>query len=220
MTHRRNLSAMKRMSFQRRKHECSPRQRYRFRRLGCDARVVQTAPARIARLLLAPSYYPASGAATGGNKPMNYTITPLTPHTGAEVRGIDLNQAVDGETRAALNRALADHHVLVIRDQKFEPADFMPPRRSLASCFSTTRARCTSPAYPQMYYVSNQDGAGQARYLGRDLPHRPLEPSGAAQGDDPLSRCRCRAKAATRNTSTCTSPMTSCPTRRSSGSTG
>ncbi len=37
---------------------------------------------------------------------MKYTISPLTPHTGAEVRGIDLNQGVDVETRTALNRAL------------------------------------------------------------------------------------------------------------------
>ena len=35
---------------------------------------------------------------------MGYTITPLTPHTGAEVRGIDLNEEVDAETRAALAR--------------------------------------------------------------------------------------------------------------------
>ena len=26
--------------------------------------------------------------------PMEYTITPLTPHTGAEVRGIDLNEVL------------------------------------------------------------------------------------------------------------------------------
>ena len=39
---------------------------------------------------------------------MEYTITPLTPHTGAEVRGIDLREGVDGETRAALNRAFAE----------------------------------------------------------------------------------------------------------------
>jgi len=52
---------------------------------------------------------------------MEYTITPLTGHTGAEVRGLDLNQCVDAETRGALNRAFADHHVLVIRGQEFTP---------------------------------------------------------------------------------------------------
>jgi hypothetical protein len=29
---------------------------------------------------------------------MQYTITPLTPHTGAEVCGIDLNEVVDAAT--------------------------------------------------------------------------------------------------------------------------
>ena len=44
---------------------------------------------------------------------MAYTITPLTPHnTGAEIRGLDLTKPVDSETRAALNRAFAQHHVL------------------------------------------------------------------------------------------------------------
>jgi alpha-ketoglutarate-dependent taurine dioxygenase len=46
---------------------------------------------------------------------MRYTISPLTPDTGAEVRGIDLNEGVEAETRATLNRAFAEHHVLVVR---------------------------------------------------------------------------------------------------------
>ena len=60
---------------------------------------------------------------------MEYRITPLTPHTGAEVRGIDLNQGVDPETRAALNRAFAEHHVLVVRDQQFTPPQFIAAAR-------------------------------------------------------------------------------------------
>ena len=55
---------------------------------------------------------------------MAYTITPLTDHTGAEVVGLDLTQPIDAETRAALNRAFAEHHVLVMRDQKFAPDEF------------------------------------------------------------------------------------------------
>ena len=44
---------------------------------------------------------------------MAYRITPLTPHTGAEVTGLDLAKPIDTETKAALNRAWAQHHVLV-----------------------------------------------------------------------------------------------------------
>ena len=36
---------------------------------------------------------------------MEYTITPLTPRTDAEVRGIDLNEGVDAETRAGSHQA-------------------------------------------------------------------------------------------------------------------
>jgi alpha-ketoglutarate-dependent taurine dioxygenase len=56
---------------------------------------------------------------------MAYTITPLTENTGAEVRGLDLTKPVDPETRVALNRAFAQHHVLVVRDQTYEPLE--PP---------------------------------------------------------------------------------------------
>ena len=56
---------------------------------------------------------------------MDFTVTQLTPHTGAEVRGLDLNEGVDVETRAALNRAFAEHHVLVVRGQQFTPPQFI-----------------------------------------------------------------------------------------------
>ena len=42
---------------------------------------------------------------------MEYTITPLTPHTDAEVRGIDLNEGVDTETRAVHETVeIGGHH--------------------------------------------------------------------------------------------------------------
>ena len=55
---------------------------------------------------------------------MSCTITPLTEHTGAEVRGVDLREPLDDATHAALNRAFVDRHVLVIRDQDFSPEQF------------------------------------------------------------------------------------------------
>ena len=56
---------------------------------------------------------------------MAFTITPLTAHTGAEIRGLDLTMPIDPETRAALNHAFAQFHVLVVRDQKYAPEDFL-----------------------------------------------------------------------------------------------
>src|SRR6266550_1345847 len=40
-------------------------------------------------------YLPRAYEPKRRKNPMRYTITPLTPHTGAEVRGLDLNEGVD-----------------------------------------------------------------------------------------------------------------------------
>ena len=55
----------------------------------------------------------------------SFTITPLTGHTGAEVVGLDFTKPIDEASRAALNEAFVEHHVLVMRDQHFSPDAFM-----------------------------------------------------------------------------------------------
>jgi taurine dioxygenase len=102
---------------------------------------------------------------------MNYRITPLTPHTGAEVRGIDLNQGVDGETRAALNRAFADHHVLVIRDQQFTPPQFIGAAQIFGELFQHDKREMHVPGYPQIYYVSNEQTVLGKRYISGETFH-------------------------------------------------
>jgi len=44
-------------------------------------------------------------------------IVPLTPHIGAEIRGVDLAGELDGETVGAIRRAWLDHIVVLFRDQ-------------------------------------------------------------------------------------------------------
>ena len=87
---------------------------------------------------------------------MKYTITRLTPHTGAEVRGIDLREGVDAETRAALNRAFAEHHVLVVRGQQFTPPQFIAAAQVFGELFQHNKREMHVPGYPQIYYVSNE----------------------------------------------------------------
>ena len=87
---------------------------------------------------------------------MKYTISPLTPHTGAEVRGIDLNQGVDVETRTALNRAFAEHHVLVVRGQQFTPPQFIAAAQIFGELFQHDKREMHVPGYPQIYYFSNE----------------------------------------------------------------
>lgn len=102
---------------------------------------------------------------------MAYTITPLTEHTGAEVRGIDLNQGVDPETRGALNRAFADHHVLVIREQQFTPPQFLAAAQIFGELFQHDKREMHVPGYPQMYYVSNEQTVPGKRYISGETFH-------------------------------------------------
>ena len=46
-------------------------------------------------------------------------VVPLTKHIGAEIRGIDLRDDLDGDTVEAIRRAWLDHLVLVFRGQRF-----------------------------------------------------------------------------------------------------
>jgi taurine dioxygenase len=55
-------------------------------------------------------------------------VSPLTPTIGAEVRGVDLRDALDDTTMLEIQRALGDHLVLFFRDQDITPqqqVDFM-----------------------------------------------------------------------------------------------
>jgi alpha-ketoglutarate-dependent taurine dioxygenase len=102
---------------------------------------------------------------------MTYTIAPLTPHTGAEVRGLDLNRGVDPETRRALNRAFVDSHVLVIRDQQFTPPQFIAAARIFGELFQHDKREMHVPGYPEMYYVSNEQTVPGKRYISGETFH-------------------------------------------------
>lgn len=103
---------------------------------------------------------------------MAYTITPLTPHnTGAEIRGLDLTKPVDSETRAALNRAFAEHHVLVVRDQKFEPGDFVRAVQVWGELQPHDKKDHHIPGFPEMYYVSNEEFLGTTRIIPGETFH-------------------------------------------------
>lgn len=60
---------------------------------------------------------------------MTLTITPLSDALGAEVTGVDLSGPVSREDVAAMERALDEHLVLVIRDQHLTPAQYVAGAR-------------------------------------------------------------------------------------------
>ncbi len=54
---------------------------------------------------------------------MAIEVVPLAPNIGAEIRGVDLRQALDQETIDAIRRAWLDHVVILIRDQHLRKDD-------------------------------------------------------------------------------------------------
>ena len=84
-------------------------------------------------------------------------ITPLSDHTGAEVRGIDLARAVAPEARAALNAAFTKHSVLVIREQSLGPRQVLAAVELFGRVFQQHNTRFAIAECPQIHYLSNQD---------------------------------------------------------------
>ena len=88
---------------------------------------------------------------------MNLTISRLSEHTGAEVIGVDLTQAIDPDTKAALNRAFTEHSVLVVRDQHMAPHQVLTAVQLFGDVFIQHNTRISLPECPEIHYISNQD---------------------------------------------------------------
>ena len=67
----------------------------------------------------------------------------LTPHCGADVRGLELAQPLDEQSITALNSALAEHGVLFFRDQAMTPEQ----QKALGRCFGELHIH---PAWPRL----------------------------------------------------------------------
>jgi taurine dioxygenase len=84
-------------------------------------------------------------------------ITSLSPHTGAEVAGIDLAQKLTDELRRTLNQAFVDRSVLVFRDQHLSPPQLLHAVQQFGEVFPQHNTRFALPECPQIHYISNQD---------------------------------------------------------------
>jgi taurine dioxygenase len=84
-------------------------------------------------------------------------ITGLTPHTGAEVVGVDLTEPVDDTLRDRLNRAFVEHSVLVFRDQHLSPHQLLSAVQLFGKVFPQHNTRFALPECPEIHYISNQD---------------------------------------------------------------
>jgi taurine dioxygenase len=100
-----------------------------------------------------------------------FTIAPLTGHTGAEVTGLDFSQPVHGETRADLNKAFAEHHVLVMRGQHFSPDDFKSAVQLFGELQAHDKKEHHVPGHSDVSYVSNDEFVNGRRIIPGETFH-------------------------------------------------
>jgi len=139
----------------------------------------------------------------------SFSIKPLSAHTGAEIRGIDLRKPVDDATRAALNQAFVDHAVLCVRDQTLSAPEFLEAMKLFGEIFPQHNSRFAVPDCPAIHYISNQDKLEDGKtYIpgeGR-LSALPLSPQ--------RSRMAIRSCSSRRRTPSTPTSTRACPTTR------
>ena len=101
----------------------------------------------------------------------SFAITPLTGHTGAEVAGLDFREPVDGEIRAALGRAFAEHHVLVMRGQHFAPDQFKAAVGLFGELQPHDKKEHHVPGHHDVSYVSNDEFVNGRRIIPGETFH-------------------------------------------------
>ena len=101
----------------------------------------------------------------------SFNITPLTDHTGVEVIGLDFTQPIDTDNRAALRRAFAEHHVLVMRDQHFTPDQFEAAVQLFGEVQPHDKKEHHVPGHPGVDYVSNDEIVDGKRIIPGETFH-------------------------------------------------
>jgi taurine dioxygenase len=101
----------------------------------------------------------------------SFAITPLTDHTGAEVTGLDFTQPIDAESSATLNRAFAEHHVLVMRGQHFAPEQFKDAVQLFGELQPHDKKEHHVPGHPDVSYVSNDEFVNGRRIIPGETFH-------------------------------------------------
>ncbi len=91
------------------------------------------------------------------------TITKLTDTIGAEATGVDMRRPLDAETRRALNDAVIDHVVLVIRDQHLTAAEYQAALENFGELMEDQNRRYLADGVPLISVLSNRHKDSQGR---------------------------------------------------------
>jgi taurine dioxygenase len=104
-------------------------------------------------------------------------ITPLHPALGAEVTGVDLSAPIDEVTRCTLERALADHLVLVFHDQSLTPAQYLTAASIFGLPMEQHYSQHNMPDFPLIGLIWHRNGQQPAEQWHTDHTNRERPPA-------------------------------------------
>ena len=117
---------------------------------------------------------------------MSISIQKVSPAVGAMVKGVDLSGLVPPDIFETLEGAIAEHGVLVFRDQHLTPAQHVAFSRRFGSLETHVISEALLEGYPEIYVISNavEDGKPKGRayagtYWHSDLSYMPVPAMGS-----------------------------------------
>ncbi len=86
---------------------------------------------------------------------MEFTVTPLTPETGAEIRGLDLRDPLDDETMARLRQVWLDHVIVLFPEQEIDDDQQIAFSRRVGELELINMAALQMRGKPEIYRATN-----------------------------------------------------------------
>ena len=92
---------------------------------------------------------------------MPLTLTPLSDALGIEVMGVDLSRPIAPADLTLMQRALADHLVMVVRDQRLDPAEYLAALRLFGETMAQHLSDMLMAEHPEIAVLDSRTlGAG------------------------------------------------------------
>ncbi len=87
---------------------------------------------------------------------MAYAVKALSDNIGAEVLGLDLSRGVEPPLAERLNGALLEHIVLVIRDQRMTPDEYVAAMSAFGRPARQNHAKQLMPGHPEIWIIDSR----------------------------------------------------------------
>lgn len=93
---------------------------------------------------------------------MSLRVTPLSKALGAEITGIDLSKPVAPADVAAIERALTDHLVIVVREQSLGPTELLRALRLFGDTMQQHRSDILLAGHPEIAVLDSRNAPVEA----------------------------------------------------------